>query len=98
MKLDLFLLPRAQADLNNHCIYLAKNADSEISLRFDQEAFASFDRLREMPLVGSECEYLNLRLHGLRMWPVHNFGHYLIFIAFLMTQFRSCVYFILREI
>ena len=32
-----------------------------------------------MPLVGSECEYLNLRLHGLRMWPVHNFGHYLIF-------------------
>ena len=79
MKLDLFLLPRAQADLDSHCIYLAENADIETALRFDQAAFASFNRLCEMPLVGSEREYLNLRLHELRMWPVNSFDHYLIF-------------------
>lgn len=58
MKRDVLLLPRAEADVDSHCAYFAETATIETALRFDA-VFASLEQLREMPLIGSEREYLN---------------------------------------
>ncbi len=75
----MFLTPRSEDDLNTHCLYLAENADIETALRFDEAAFSAFERLSEMPFIGSEREYLNPSLNDLRLWFVNEFDHYLIF-------------------
>jgi toxin ParE1/3/4 len=79
MKRDLFLTPRAESDLDAHILYLSENADIETALRFEEEAFASFVRLQEMPFLGSEREYLNPSIKNLRLWFVNDFEDYLIF-------------------
>jgi toxin ParE1/3/4 len=78
MKLALFLLPKAVADIDEHVAYIAKD-NIEKALEFDEAAFESFDRLREMPFIGSERAYMNEKLQGLRMWFVKGFENYLIF-------------------
>lgn len=78
MKLDLFLLPRAEADIDEHCAYIART-NVEKALAFDRAVFESFDRLCEMPLIGSERSYINPELFGLRMWFVKGFENYLIY-------------------
>lgn len=79
MMLDVFLSPKAEADIDAHCVYIAENADLETALRFNDAAFASFQRLSQMPFMGSEREYTSSSLHGLRIWFVATFDHYLIF-------------------
>ena len=44
MKLALFLLPRAEADIDSHCEFFAEKS-IEKALNFDQAAFESFERL-----------------------------------------------------
>jgi toxin ParE1/3/4 len=78
MKLALFLLPRAEGDIDEHVAYIAED-NIEKALEFDAAVFESFDRLRKMPLIGSERAYMNERLNGLRMWFVKGFENYLIF-------------------
>lgn len=78
MKLALFLLPRAEADLDAHCAFIAQKS-VEKALRFDDAAFASFERLCEMPLIGSERKFSNPALNGIRLWFVKDFEKYLIF-------------------
>ena len=78
MKLALFLLPRAEADIDAHCAFFAKQ-NVEKALRFDQAVFDSFERLCEMPLVGSERKFSNPKLWGIRLWFVKEFEKYLIF-------------------
>lgn len=85
---DVLLTPRAEADLDAAIVYFAENADIETALRFDYEAFSCFERLCEMPFVGSEHEYLNSKLKGLRMWFVTNFDHYLVFYLVLDDAIR----------
>ena len=78
MKLALFLLSRAEADLDAHYEFFAQNS-IEKALRFDEAAFAAFDRLCEMPTIGSERRFDNPTLFGIRLWFVKDFEKYLIF-------------------
>ena len=61
MKLSLFLLPRAEADIDAHCAFLAQTS-VEKALLFDEAVFDSFERLCEMPLIGSERKFYNRKL------------------------------------
>ncbi len=67
MKLALFLLPRAEANLDAHCAFFG-NQSIEKALLFDQAVFDSFERLCEMPHVGSERKFYNRKLWGIRLW------------------------------
>ncbi len=78
MKLALFLLPRAESDIDSHCAFFAKKSIEE-ALKFDQAVFESFARLCEMPLIGTERDYKNPKLFGIRLWFVKGFEKYLIF-------------------
>ena len=78
MKLTLFLLPHAEADIDSHCKFFAKK-NVEKALKFDQAVFETFDRLCEMPFIGTERAYQNPKLLGIRMWFVKGFEKYLIF-------------------
>ena len=78
MKLALFLLPKAEADIDEHLAYIAQD-NIEKAIEFDVAVFDSFDRLREMPFIGGERTFMNDRLNGLRMWFVKGFENYLIF-------------------
>jgi plasmid stabilization system protein ParE len=75
MKLALFLLPKAEEDIDSHCSFLAKTS-LEMALKFDEAVFDSFDRLCEMPLVGSERKYNNPNLSEVRIWFVKGFEKY----------------------
>ena len=78
MKLALFLLPQAEADIDSHCEFFAQKS-VEKALAFDQAVFETFDRLCEMPLLGTERNYSNPKLFEVRMWFVKGFEKYLIF-------------------
>lgn len=78
MKFVLFLLPQAETDIDSHCEFLAKKS-IEKSLAFDQAVFETFDRLTEMPFIGTERKYANPKLFGIRLWFVKDFEKYLIF-------------------
>ena len=78
MKLAIFLLPQAEADIDAHCAFIAKRS-LEKALDFDRAVFESFDRLSEMPLLGTGRTYLHPNLSGIRMWFVKGFENYLIF-------------------
>ncbi|MEK7724093.1 MAG: type II toxin-antitoxin system RelE/ParE family toxin [Acidobacteriota bacterium] len=66
MKLALFLLPQAEKDIDSHCEFLAQKS-VEKALAFDQAVFETFDRLCEMPFVGTERDYSNSKLFGIRI-------------------------------
>ena len=78
MKLAIFLLPRAERDIDDHCAFIARR-DPERALAFDTAVFESFDTLSEMPLVGADRSWMNPKLSGMRMWFVKGFEKYLIF-------------------
>lgn len=78
MKLALFLLSKAEADIDSHCAFIGKT-NPEKALDFDRAVFDSFDQLCETPLIGAERSYQNPKLFGLRMWFVKGFEKYLIF-------------------
>lgn len=78
MKLTLYLQPQAEKDIDSHCEFLAQE-NIEKALKFDQAVFETFDRLCEMPLLGTERKFLNPKLNGIRLWFVKDFNKYLIF-------------------
>ena len=78
MKLALFLLPHAEADIDSHCEFFAEK-NVEKALNFDQAIFETFERLCEMPFVGTERNYKNPKLFGIRLWFVKGFEKYIIF-------------------
>jgi toxin ParE1/3/4 len=78
MKLALFLLLRAESDIDSHCDFFAKKS-VEKALVFDRAVFKTFDRLCEMPFVGTERAYQNPELSEIRLWFVKDFEKYLIF-------------------
>ncbi|CAN5561750.1 hypothetical protein BH10ACI2_BH10ACI2_01250 [soil metagenome] len=78
MKLAIFLVPQAEADIDDHCAFIAKTS-LEKAVDFDRAVFESFYRLAEMPMMGSDRTYLHPKLLGIRMWFVKGFEKYLIF-------------------
>ena len=78
MKLAIFLLLRAERDIDDHCDFIARR-NPEKALAFDEAVFESFDTLSEMPLIGTDRSWMTPKLSGLRMWFVKGFETYLIF-------------------
>ncbi|MFM9904551.1 MAG: type II toxin-antitoxin system RelE/ParE family toxin [Pyrinomonadaceae bacterium] len=78
MNVAIFLLPQAEADIDAHCVFIAKTS-LEKAINFDRAVFDSFDRLSEMPLVGSDQTFRHPKLLDIRMWFVKGFEKYLIF-------------------
>jgi len=78
MRLALYLAPRAAADIDGHCSFIART-NVESALAFDKAVFSTFDTLCENPFLGANRSYMNPKLHGLRMWFVKGFEKYIIF-------------------
>ncbi len=78
MKLGLFLLPRAEKDIDEHCTFIARTSLAT-SLAFDHAVFESLDRLSTHPELGSTVNTNDPRLIDLRMWFVKGFRKYLVF-------------------
>lgn len=85
MKLAVFLLPQAEADIDDHFAYIAIDS-VEAALNFESAVFESLNQLCMNPLVGSERIFAHPRLSGLRMWIVKGFENYLIFYRPLETH------------
>ena len=68
----------AEVDLLEHLDYIA-NDNPDAALRLTEAVEMAFDRLSQMPEIGSIREFANPRLSGVRMWPVPKFSRYLIF-------------------
>src|SRR5690242_1021016 len=73
----------AQTDLYNHATYIARD-NLPAAERFLEAAEEAFERLAEMPGMGSVREYKDPALSGMRMWPIPGFTNYLIF--YLATE------------
>lgn len=78
MKFALFLLPKAEADIDGHCAFIGRSNPNK-ALEFDRAVFRSLNRLCDTPLIGAERSNQDPRLFGLRMWFVKGFEEYLIF-------------------
>lgn len=79
---SLVVDPQAVHDLDAASIYIAERNSEERALRFLDAATETFQRLAEMPSVGSARPVRNPRLQGLRWWHVQDFNSYLIFYRF----------------
>ena len=73
----LIVRRRAKTDVNQIGVFIGeKNLDAGI--RFFDEAKAAFRLLAENPGFGALRTARNLRLKGLRSWPIHGFQNYLV--------------------
>ncbi len=70
--------PRAVEDLQDHFNYLSQGG-LELAQRFLSAAETAFQRLSEMPELGSHQECRSPLLAGIRQWAVPGFRGYLIF-------------------
>jgi toxin ParE1/3/4 len=59
--------------------YIGRRTSIEMARKFLRAMEAAYETLAEMPRIGSEREYRNPELKGLRMWPVPRFPNHLIF-------------------
>lgn len=78
MRNSVFLLPKAEADIDSHCGFLAMR-DPEKAIAFYDAVFSTLDFLCDSPNIGSERAFMNKELFGLRMWFVKGFEKHLIF-------------------
>ena len=78
MKPRITIRRRADRDLDGHAEYIARH-NPQAAIRFYQAAESTFQKLRDMPGLGSPCEFSNSALPGLRVWPVQGFENHLIF-------------------
>lgn len=69
----------ASRDLDRHVDYLDENAGREVGDRYASAAGAAFERLRDMPGIGSLYENANPDLQGLRQWSIPKFEKYCLF-------------------
>ena len=75
----LLISPEAQQNIDHQEDFLVDEAGIEVALRFHDALLHALHRLVEMPELGSLREFLNPRLHGLRMWPIPGFPNYLVY-------------------
>jgi len=68
----------AEVDLLEHLDYIGVD-NPDAALRFIEAVEQAFERLSEMPEIGSVRRFNNPRLSGVRVWPVPKFTKYLIF-------------------
>jgi toxin ParE1/3/4 len=70
--------PAARRDFITHYIYLAENASLDVAKRFRRSVQQTYEDLASMPEIGSAQRLREGRHAGIRLWPVQDFGNYLI--------------------
>lgn len=71
--------PAADADLDDHAAYLAREAGLDIARRFYDAAATTFEQIARMPGIGDRRPTANTRLEGLRVSRIQGFEKHLIF-------------------
>lgn len=69
----------ARRDLIEHFVYLAENTSVELADRLLANAEATFNVLRQQPLIGAPLTLRHPDLAGMRKWRVMDFDNFLIF-------------------
>lgn len=78
MKREFYLSDKAEQDLFVHARYIAednRNAAEEFISSFIETA----KMIVEMPFVGKEYSDDDVRINGMRIFPIRDFNRYLIF-------------------
>ena len=78
MILPAIVMPKARQDILEIADYLAGQS-LEIAMRFLDQAEASFERLSQMPELGTICQVQHPETIDTRVWPVAGFPNHLIF-------------------
>lgn len=68
----------ADRDLIDHFFYIGENSGEPAARRFLKAAYATFDQLAAMPLMGFTRVFRNPRFSNVRMWRVNRFEKHLI--------------------
>ncbi|HEX5081792.1 MAG TPA: type II toxin-antitoxin system RelE/ParE family toxin [Blastocatellia bacterium] len=79
MKRSYFLSEDADNDFAEQFAYFSGTAGWEIADRFFNATLAAFDRICEMPEIGSRRRFDNPALLNVREWPVNGFDKYRIY-------------------
>jgi len=79
MSRDLHILPAADSDVDQCFRFLRDQGSLDTALRFLDGLQESFERIRQMPFIGSPRSFPSTRLRNLRQWPVKGFKEFLIF-------------------
>ena len=87
MKKRIYRERLAEQDLLDHIDYLTQERP-EAAIRFIDAVEQAFDRLAEMPEIGTPRIFSNPRLEGVRLWLVPGFENYLIFYQFIHDEIR----------
>ena len=79
MKRQYFLSADADSDFTEQFAYFCEVADWEVADRFFAATLAAFDRICEMPEIGSRRRFNRPLLANVRVWPIKGFDKYRIF-------------------
>ncbi|MEC4806284.1 MAG: type II toxin-antitoxin system RelE/ParE family toxin [Jaaginema sp. PMC 1079.18] len=75
---EILKRPQVIRDLIDIATYIAEN-NLESGERFLKAAEDTFKQLGQMPQLGKQCQFTNLRLQNVRQLVVKGFKNYLIF-------------------
>jgi hypothetical protein len=70
--------PSVLLDIEEHAGFILGD-NVEAGLRFPGACDATFERLLQMPLIGSARRFKHSELSGLRLWPVEGFPNHPVF-------------------
>ncbi len=66
------MLPRADRDVDDAADEYSESGGLELGLRFLACRDATWEQLRDYPLIGKECTWLDARLRGVRQTMVRS--------------------------
>ena len=78
MSVPVIVTPKAGQDVLEIADYLADQS-LVTAMRFLDQVEASFERLGQMPKLGTVCQVCHPKISGTRVWPVAGFPNHLIF-------------------
>lgn len=78
MSLLVIVTPKARQEILEIADYIAEQS-LEAAMRFFDNVEASFERISQMPELGTLCQVQHPETVGIRVWPVTGFPNHLIF-------------------
>ena len=78
MNVPVVVTPAARQDIFDLADYLAEQS-LEVAEYFLDQVEKTFERLSQMPEIGSLCRLTRSDVENVRVWPVGNFSKHLIF-------------------